>query len=98
MHFHIREHNIPEKGTFHISHSKTYSTKFDLVGQLKVIIYINLVELPPKLHTIFKGNRPSGSAVGDFLRILSYVGMVAILVMRPGLNIKTYFPPLPGGK
>ena len=36
-------------------------------GQLRVIIYIDFVELVPQmLHTKFQGNRPSGSGEEDF--------------------------------
>ena len=41
------------------------------------------------LHTKFQGNRPSGSKEDDSLRFLPYMGMAAILVMRPGLNVST---------
>ena len=38
-------------------------------GQLKVIIYINSVELTPQLlHTKYHGNRPSGTGV-DFFKV-----------------------------
>ena len=33
------------------------------------------------LHTKFHGNRPAGSGEEDFLRVLTYMGMAAILVM-----------------
>ena len=33
------------------------------------------------LHTKFHGNRPAGSGEEDFLRVLPYMGMAAILVM-----------------
>ena len=49
------------------------------------------------LHTKFQGIRPSGSGEEDFLRFLPYMGMAAILVMWPGRNIQTFFPPLSRG-
>ena len=33
------------------------------------------------LHTNFHGNQPAGSGEEDFLRVLPYMGMMAILVM-----------------
>ena len=33
------------------------------------------------LHTKSQGHRPSGSGEEDFLRVLPYMGMAAILVM-----------------
>ena len=33
------------------------------------------------LHTKFRGNQPAGSGEEDFKGFLSYMGMVAILVM-----------------
>ena len=33
------------------------------------------------LHTKFHGNLPAGSGEEDFLRVLPYMGMAAILVM-----------------
>ena len=35
------------------------------------------------LHTRFRGNRPAGSGEEDLLRVFSYRGVTAILVMRP---------------
>ena len=35
------------------------------------------------LHIKFRRNRPAGSGEEDFLRVLPYMGVVAILVMRP---------------
>ena len=35
------------------------------------------------LHTKFHGNRPAGSGEEDFLRVLPYMGVAAILVMCP---------------
>ena len=45
------------------------------------------------LHIKFQGNQLSGSGEEDFLMILPYMGMVAILVMWPGPNILSFFPP-----
>ena len=36
------------------------------------------------LHTKFQGNQASGSGEEDFLRFSPYMGIVAILAMRPG--------------
>ena len=33
------------------------------------------------LHTKFRENRPTGSGGEDFLRVLPYIGIAAILVM-----------------
>ena len=49
------------------------------------------------LHIKFQGNRPSGSGEEDFLRFLLYMGVATILVMWPGRNIYTFFPPLSRG-
>ena len=46
-------------------------------------------------HTKFQGNQPCGSGGG--VVFLKYMGISAILVMRHGLNIYTFFLPLPGG-
>ena len=47
-----------------------------------VMIYINFIELNPKmLHTKFQGNRPGGFGGEDFLRFVPYMGKVATLVM-----------------
>ena len=63
-------------------------------GQPKVIIWTNLVVLEhPMLHTKFQGHQPFGSGEEDFLRFLSYMGMVAILVMSPGPFEQTFVPP-----
>ena len=54
-----------------------------------VIIWTEMVVLEhPMLHTKFQGHRPFGFEEEYFLRFLSYMGMVAILVM---LN-KRLFP------
>ena len=49
------------------------------------------------LHTKFRGNRPAGSGEEDFLRFLPYMGMAAILFMRPGPFIQTLVPLSQGG-
>ena len=36
------------------------------------------------LHTKFRENRPAGSGEKDFEGFLPYMGVAAILVMRPG--------------
>ena len=36
-------------------------------------------------HTKIQGHRPFGFEEEDFLKFLLYMGMAAILVMRPGL-------------
>ena len=47
-----------------------------------VIIYTNYDgQESSMLHTKFRGNRPAGSGEEDFLRVLPYMGMAAILVM-----------------
>ena len=66
-------------------------------GQPRVIIWTNLVVLErPMLHTKFHGHRPFGSGE-DFLRLLPYMGMAAILVMWPGPFEQTFVPPSHGG-
>ena len=35
------------------------------------------------LHTKFQDHRISGSGEGEFIKFLPYMGMAAILVMRP---------------
>ena len=51
-------------------------------GQPRVIIYMNFVELEsPMLHAKCQDHRISGSGEEDFLKILPYMGMAAILVM-----------------
>ena len=47
------------------------------------------------LHTKFRRNVPTGSGEEDFLRFLPYMGMTAILVMRPGPFIQTFVPIFP---
>ena len=53
------------------------------IGQPRVIIWTNLVELEyPMLHTNFQGHQPFVSRKEYFFLIfLPYVGMAAILVM-----------------
>ena len=48
------------------------------------------------LHTKFRENRSTGSGE-DFLRFLPYMGVAAMLVMRPGPLIQTLVPPFQGG-
>ena len=67
----------------HLISGPTVGTKTSKIvqGQPRVIIYINFVELEsPMLHVKFQDHRTSGSGE-DFQRILSYMGMAAILVM-----------------
>ena len=49
------------------------------------------------LHTKFQGRRSIGSGEVDFLRFLPYMGMAAILVMRPGPFEHLFVPSTPGG-
>ena len=42
------------------------------------------------LRIKIQGNQPSGSGVEDSLRFVTYMGMAAILVMRPCPNILTF--------
>ena len=49
------------------------------------------------LHVKFQDNRTFGSGEEDFLMFLPYMGMAAILVMRPGPFILTFVPPSQGG-
>ena len=54
-------------------------------GQIRVIIYINFVELEYiMLHAKFHDHMTICSVREDFIRFLPYMGMVAILVMCPG--------------
>ena len=48
------------------------------------------------LHTKFQGYQASCYEEEDFLRFLSYMGIVAILVMRPGPFEQIFNLPLPG--
>ena len=48
------------------------------------------------LHAKFQDHRTSGSGEEDFLRFLPYMGMAAILVMRPRPFIYTFVPPSQG--
>ena len=47
-------------------------------------------------HTKFQGHRPFGSRKEDFFKILTYMGMAAILVMWSGPFEQTYVPPSHG--
>ena len=50
------------------------------------------------LHTKFRRNVPAGSGVEEFFLVfLPYMGMTAILVIRPGPFIQTFVPPSQGG-
>ena len=63
-------------------------------GQPRVIIWINLVVLMHTvLHTKFQGHQPFCSGKEDLLRFFLYMGMAAILVMRPGPFEQTFVPP-----
>ena len=54
-------------------------------GQPRIIIYINFIELESLvLHAKFQDHRNSGSGEEEFWMLLPYMGMAAILVMRPG--------------
>ena len=51
-------------------------------GQPRDFIYTIFKELTPKmLHTKIQGNRLSGSGEEDFLKVLPYMDMAAILVI-----------------
>ena len=49
------------------------------------------------LHTNFQGHWPFGSGEDDFLRFLPYIGVAAILVMRPGPFKQIFVLPSHGG-
>ena len=49
------------------------------------------------LHTKFQGDLSIGSGEEDFLRFLPYMGMAAMLVMRPRSFEQFFFPKGPGG-
>ena len=49
------------------------------------------------LHTKCQGHRPFGSGEEGLLRFLPYMGMAAILVMRPGSFEQTFVLPSHGG-
>ena len=48
------------------------------------------------LHTKFQGNQPRGSGEEDFLRFLPYMGIVAILFIRPRQFEQIFSLPSPG--
>ena len=51
-------------------------------GHPSVMIYINFVDLCSlMLHAKFQNHRTSGSEEEDFLKILLFIAMVAILIM-----------------
>ena len=72
---------------FTFSHTKDHMTKFDLGGKWVKVNPGSLLEqlvLPyTMLHTEFQGHWSVGSGEEDFLRVLPYMGMAAILIMRP---------------
>ena len=71
-------------------------TKMDQ-GQHRVTIWRNLVVINQlTLHIKFQANQPSGSGEDDVLRLLPYMGIVAILAMRPGPSEQIFNLPLPG--
>ena len=84
-------------------HLKSHGTKFDLDGKIgqgqpRVTIWTSLVELGHlMLHIKFQGNQPRGSGEEDFLMFLPYMGMAAILVIRPVPFEQIFNQPLPGG-
>ena len=49
------------------------------------------------LHTKFRGNRSTGFREEDSLMFLQYIGVVAILVMRPRFHEQTFDHPTDGG-
>ena len=49
------------------------------------------------LHTKFQGHWSIGSGEEDFLRFLPYMGMAAMLVMRPRPFEQFFFPKVLGG-
>ena len=49
------------------------------------------------LHTKFQGHRLIGSGEEDFFKVLPYIGMAAMLVMRPKPFEQLFFPKGPGG-
>ena len=49
------------------------------------------------LHTMFQGHWSIGSREEHFLSFLLYMGMAAVLVMRPGPFEQLFVPPTPGG-
>ena len=67
-------------------------------GQPRVIIWTTLVVLPyTMLHTKFQGHWSIGSGEEDFLRLLPYMGMAAMLVMWPRSFEQLFFPKGSGG-
>ena len=65
-------------------------------GQPTVIISTTLVVLSyTMLHTKFQGHWSIGSGEEDFLRVLPYMGMAAILVMWPNSIVQIFIPILP---
>ena len=59
-----------------------YFFPFECISELRVMIYINFVELHCLLlYAKFQNHRPSGSGEEDFQRFLLSIAIVAILVM-----------------
>ena len=86
---------------FPLSHSNSQWTKFDLdekwVKVNLVTIWTNLVVFSHlMLHTKFQANQPSGSGENDFFKVLPKIGIMAILVRRPGPFQQIFNLPLPG--
>ena len=63
-------------------------------GQPRVTIWTVLTHL--MLHNKFQGNQPSISGEEDFLSVLPYMCIVAILVRRPGPSEKIFSLQFPG--
>ena len=100
---HITEYHFLEK--YNVSHF-LYSFKSPRYqiwplwkrgqGLPRVTIWTNLVVLSHlMLHTMFQGNQPCSSGKEAFLRFLPYMGIVAILFMRPGAFEQIFNLPLP---
>ena len=65
-------------------------------GQPRVIIWTSLVVLLyTMLHTKFQGHWSIGSGEEDFLRLLPYMGMAAMLVKWPNSFVKIFITILP---
>ena len=62
-------------------------------GQTTDLIWTSLVVLPyMMLHTKFQGHGSIRSGEEDFLRILPYMGMAAMLVMWPNSFVWIFVP------
>ena len=83
-------------------HSKAQETKFYLDKNWSRSteghhFWTNLVILSHlMLHTKFQGNQSRGSGEKDFLMFLPYMGMAAILLIRPVPFEQIFKQPLPG--